>query len=293
MAPFDAISVTTRGSFRTCRRRWLWDIERRYAPKSIPTALWFGSAVHSALEEYYRNGRTPDDLVRGYRAGVEAQIEDLVGTQGFCREAVLADVEANFGRGMEIISDYAAYDAEVTQPPWEVVAVEERLTVPVHPDLPALTGRIDLLARIDGALWIVDAKTYAQRPNQKAVDADDQLTVYCWLVKHVYGEYPRGVLLNVLIKRRPSVVIRGKHLGPGQWQANFARIYSYRSQEAIDRVPGRVATEMREMLGVREQPERAYPSPGWQCASCQYFGPCVSDMTGAVDADEEPVMEAV
>lgn len=50
------ISVTERGGFRTCRRRWNLETIENLTPKAPSWALQFGTGIHSALEAYYYQG---------------------------------------------------------------------------------------------------------------------------------------------------------------------------------------------------------------------------------------------
>lgn len=47
------VSVTERGQFRTCRRRWFLETVENLQPKRPQLALTFGTGLHTALEAYY------------------------------------------------------------------------------------------------------------------------------------------------------------------------------------------------------------------------------------------------
>ncbi len=50
------VSVTERGSFRTCRRRWLLEVIENLVPKQQQQMYFlFGTGIHHALEAYYSN----------------------------------------------------------------------------------------------------------------------------------------------------------------------------------------------------------------------------------------------
>lgn len=75
-------------------------------------------------------------------------------------------------------------------------------------DLPVyLTARIDLLTERrtpKKGLWVVDHKTAGKKPNFKALELDDQITGYCYVVYRMLGVIPRGAIYNVLIKQEPK-----------------------------------------------------------------------------------------
>jgi hypothetical protein len=54
----DLLEVRTseRKSFGTCPQQWKWRYVDQLAPRRTPTPLWFGTAVHEALAQWYLKG---------------------------------------------------------------------------------------------------------------------------------------------------------------------------------------------------------------------------------------------
>jgi len=120
--------------------------------------------------------------------------------------------------GREVLSNYVRWTLQGDQREWQVLAVEEPLKARIPgPKLSAhgyLEGTPDLLLRdLEGRLWIVDHKTSSQTPDLKALELDDQMTAYLWLVQQCWGETPVGAIHNIIRKsvpRRPKVLASGK-----------------------------------------------------------------------------------
>lgn len=124
------VSVTERGAFRTCRRRWVLEVLENLTPKAPMWALEFGTGIHSAMELLYAAGIDSDEAVADAIGGLEewhdgmeeSQREVLGGLFTSAVEDELWDLLI-MGRGMmENYTEFAreqAYDD-----PWEVIAIE-------------------------------------------------------------------------------------------------------------------------------------------------------------------------
>jgi hypothetical protein len=120
--------------------------------------------------------------------------------------------------------------------------------------LPTLVGVIDLV-RAGGR--IVDFKTSARRPDPEllAHSNETQTISYGLLYREATGSKESGIEIHHLIKtKQPKVVVN--ELGPvteGQIARLFRVVESY-------------------LKGVAR--EDFVPSPGIQCAACEYFNEC-------------------
>lgn len=208
-------TVTERGSFRDCRRRWYLESQLRLHPKSqIPWPLIFGEAVHTGLEAYYRSSRNETDMLDAFKAAWEAEGEDLKLTYGgFYDLGVGEEWNEHLEKGVAMLTNYNLFDK--SHPFFDEIAevnIESRAFVDILstsrerlPGLPLLSGRIDLVGYRDGdnAPWIMDHKTAASAPSVRALDIDDQLTGYCYIYWRLTGIVPRGAIYNVLSKEPP------------------------------------------------------------------------------------------
>lgn len=128
------VSVTERGGFRTCHRRWHLEVIENLVPKAPQWALEFGTGMHSALEAYYyqhhmgptRNATDP--LVAAQNAFEEWHLDmdkrfqkEL---QGLYNEDVRTELRDMFDMGTSMLELYPKYES-MTKVIWQdVLAVE-------------------------------------------------------------------------------------------------------------------------------------------------------------------------
>lgn len=272
----DAISVTERGSFKLCRRQWLWGKDPISHPATfVNSNLWFGTAVHAGLETYYATGKDLEAAIDAYRGSIDAQVTELA-TQ-FPYHMVTSAVDAKYSQGIEMLTNYAEYDQTVTLEHWEIVELEKRHYVPVLGDgRPQLTGQIDMLIRINGDYWVVDHKTYSQKPSAASIATNDQITAYAYLLRESYGIEIRGGILNVLLKKLPSEKVRQKY---NWFDTYFCRFQTERSRAQVDAFAARCKIELEEIEHVFQNQRLAYETPGFQCSGCQFQRECLGEIT--------------
>jgi hypothetical protein len=241
------VSVTERGSFRSCRRRWLLEVIDNLAPKAPAWAFEFGTGVHAALEEYYTIAagwaQVTGDPLDQVLAVFEEWYKEIYSEQGLLLGPLFTDAAKdelwelrNLGRTM--LTNYAEFSGDrAGADPWDVVAIEGRdieaidqhgpdgypesalpfiqegrVLVPIVdpitkeplPGNPYLSGRIDLIVRRRGKLWVVDHKTTATQPNDRGIDFEDQITGYSYIVWRLTGVLVRGTIFNYLVKQAPK-----------------------------------------------------------------------------------------
>lgn len=242
------ISVTERGSFRSCRRRWRLETIDNLAPTAPAWAFEFGTGIHAALETYYeiaagwnrkaKRVKDPIDLVHSVfeKWYHEIDHEQAILLGGLYTDAAKDELWDMRNLGMTMLTNYAEFSSDRAESdPWEIVAIEGRgasklgkgnpygkaaqaiiregrVLVPiVDPTtkrpltgVPYLSGRIDLIVRRRGKLWVVDHKTTATQPNDRGIDFEDQITGYSYIVWRLTGVLVRGTMFNYLVKQIPK-----------------------------------------------------------------------------------------
>jgi hypothetical protein len=208
-------TVTERGSFRDCRRRWFLESQERLAVKDqVQWPLIFGEAVHTSLEVYYRYKRNLKRAQAAFKKAWEEERTTLQTVYQNYYDMGIADEWVDLrDKGVAMLHNYAIFDKlhpffdEITE-----INIEARAFVDIldkHrekiPGLPLLSGRIDLVGYkgTDAAPWIMDHKTAMSAPSIRALDIDDQLTGYCYIYWRLTGIVPRGAIYNVLSKEPP------------------------------------------------------------------------------------------
>jgi hypothetical protein len=215
------IRTSDRISFKKCRRSWSWSshLKRNLGPSNLNPYLWFGSAVHYALEDYhgYKHFQTAQDAFRAYCIATSKQSE---------RE-LPDEAPELFGLGSRMMDYYENYwlkscNRKQDETYWEdgIPQVEVNFEIPVpledHPLLEAYAkehgadcvlyrGTIDRIA-IDeyGRLWVVEYKT-AKRAEHMHYQTDPQVTTYVWAATHMYPEREvAGVVYHQFVKNDPQ-----------------------------------------------------------------------------------------
>ena|SRR5262252_278606 len=252
-------SVTERGDFRSCRRRWDLGVNKCLVHKSrVPWNLIFGEAIHKGLEAYYKNNnrqvaRAKAAFTRQWKVEL-SNLMDVYGT--LFGHGIEDEWQMYQDKGIQMLTYYDFYDQKF--PFWDDVLevnIEERAFVDILdldgerlPGLPLLSGRIDLVVKKDKGIWIVDHKTAANAYQARALDVDDQLTGYAYVYWRLSGEVPRGVIYNALIKEppRPPKVLNSGELSKDKSQRTTYDLYLTAIKEnGLERAD---YTEMLEFL---------------------------------------------
>jgi hypothetical protein len=179
----------------------------------------FGTSIHNGMDWYYRGiaedgVRDEQRLLAGFLEAWEKEDERLQEVFGGMYGLGLGQQWWDYkllGEGM--LRNYHVYDKgqRIIE---EVIdlAIEERSFVDIlnlqskkQTGKPLLSGRIDLVIRDKrDQVWIWDHKTAAKKPNNNALDLDDQITGYCYIYWRLSGVVPAGAVYNALLKRMPE-----------------------------------------------------------------------------------------
>lgn len=246
----SVVSASRLNTFHTCRLKFYF----RYVMalvKPATAALYVGKAVHAALQQWSvaRWRGQPHD-VETLRAGflmnwIAGQEEEPVPWDG--------DEDTQQEKAWGLVDMYLRDTPIPAQEKPEAVEVRVEADLAKH-GLPSLLGFIDLV-RPGGR--IVDFKTSAATPNAEQVvhRNETQLTAYGVLYQEATGQRESGFELHHLVKTKtPKLVVTAAlATTDGQITKLFRLIESY-----VDGV------ERQDFV----------PSPGLQCASCEFFNEC-------------------
>jgi putative RecB family exonuclease len=244
------ISASRLSTWQRCRLQFYF----RYVAgiqKSPTPGLHIGTTVHTVLQQW--------NLARWHRRELEVQELNEIFSRAW---TIWQDGEHVDWKGNEEAAKSATWDViqlYLRETPIAPDEKPEAVEVGVEADLsghglPLLVGVIDLV-RSGGR--IVDFKTSARKPDGEllAHAAETQTTSYGLLYREATGAKESGIEIHHLIKtKQPKIVVN--ELGPVT-QAQIARLY--RVIEAY-------------LKGVAR--EDFVPSPGVQCAACEFFHEC-------------------
>ena len=247
----EPVSASRINCFHSCRLKFFFRYLQRIE-KPVTAALHVGKSVHHALQQWSKR-RWLGDL-----SDAEAIRQDF--DEGWKAQGDESPVA--FEPGEETTQQEKAWglvEMYLRETPIPIDETPEGVEVMVESDLsqhglPTLRGVIDLV-RPGGV--IVDYKTTATTPNEDQVlhRNEIQLTAYGLLYQAATGVKAKGMELHHLVKTKVPKLVVTRHRPTTEKQKSklFRAIESY-------------------LGGV--QREDWVPSPGLQCASCEYFNEC-------------------
>ena len=247
----NVISASRLNTFHGCRLKFYFRYVMELV-KPATAALFVGKAVHSALQQWSTarwRGQAHD--AESLKAGF--MMNWITGQE---------DAPVAWDAGEEDEQQEKAWglvDMYLRDTPIPANEKPEAVEVRVEADLakhglPTLVGIIDLV-RPGGR--IVDFKTSAATPNAEQVihRNETQLTAYGLLYREATGKPEAGFELHHLVKTKvPKLVVTEAPATTEAQKTKFFRlIESY--TDGVER-------------------EDYVPSPGLQCAACEYFAEC-------------------
>jgi len=222
------IRTSDRIAFKQCRRKWGWSSHLRgnLGSKSLAGPLWFGSAVHYALEDFHGHNHfgRPAQAFRAY----------CIATSKQHNRDLPPDAQELYELGIKMLDYYVDYWLRFRKlrPIYVengIPQVEVNFEIPIpleeHPrlaELATLCGANCILYRgtFDGVVYDADLdglfiKEYktAKRAEKMHYMTDPQITTYTWAATHVYDKPILGVEYWQFVKdepKPPKVLASGK-----------------------------------------------------------------------------------
>jgi hypothetical protein len=259
------IHVSTRRSFRGCRRRWDWVFRQNIYPVTTARPLEFGVAFHKGMEALFNptTWKFPDNILLALaeKAFVEVcekqrkeylRVKDLYALED--DEQHDYDERIDLGRGMlryfvtrqlpkireefvpthvEVSFDVPLLDAKGNQIYCkcnECRRLFAKLGGGRWKGNPLVySGRVDLIVHdMQGGYWIWDWKTALQLSgNEMFLELDDQVASYCWALRCGLGLNIRGFIYHEQRKAYPKPPKQNKN-------RRLGRIFSVNVNQATD-----------------------------------------------------------
>lgn len=223
------IRTSDRMLFKRCRRKWHFQsaMKLNLEPAQRAPYFWIGTGGHFALEDYHGYNYYGHP-VEAFRAYVEAQRKS-------CPSALPDDWKEQAVLGEGILDYYLTWlnGRDPLQTYWfnGEPQVEVRIRVPLP--MKGADGEeifydatLDRVVEIDGELWVLDYKFYAQfRPTN--LDLDEQITSYLWLASLLYGRPVVGMILMQFKKELPKGprILRSGAISSAKNQKTTHRLY--------------------------------------------------------------------
>lgn len=252
--PADGTKHISYSQVRTyCMCSLKWYLSRFYTEMSVPSALVFGKAWHSAVELFYQSHMqgitsTHAQMLERFTSEYDKETKPITYTSKEDRD-VLQD---KADKMLEVFLQHVK--------PGKVIAIEEEVRCDISNGCKPLLGYIDLVEIVEneqGAeeLVLVDFKTAARKPTEADVN---QLTLYA-IAAHRTGISSQ---YNLPISLRYDYITKTSNPEYIQFRYTPDRTTAHRLLSLI-RCCNRGMDE-----GI------IYPNPGWQCSGCGYKHLC-------------------
>lgn len=223
------IRNSERGTLYKCPQRWWWAWREGLRPKETAKALWFGSAIHAALADYYRPGtKRSMDYIDRFREYADMEEEYIRTNVGDVDEEKWVDARVLGETMLEGYHKHYAGDRK-----WDVIATEQTFSVRIpFPKGVTETDRIfwDIVRKNYGEFFILDGTfdgVYRDRADKRIklmehktagtvsvghLPMDNQAGTY-WMVAQTVGidqgwlkkdEQIQSIMYNFLRKSLPD-----------------------------------------------------------------------------------------
>jgi putative RecB family exonuclease len=237
------VSASRLSLFLSCRLKFFFRyVLRLQKPKS--GALHVGSSVHSVLKAWNKA------RWRDQQLSLKELHDEFTKAWADTEQPVEWDEDEaeQKSTAWKLIEIYTRQANPTAKPEFVEVPVEAEMS-----GLPKLVGILDL---VQGGK-IIDYKTSGQTPNREKVahTSEVQTSIYSLLYRHNTGRNEQGIELHHLVKlKTPKVVITElPPLDEHRQSRLFTMMEAY--VDGLDR---------RDFI----------PSPGLQCAACEFFNEC-------------------
>ncbi len=210
------LTYSALNTFRNCPRKYKNRYLDNLRPRERPEALSFGSAIHTAIELWYRSQNTESRL-----NDVLAYINDA-----FENRVVDSHQMTQWHLATAMIRGYAhRYATEE----FEVVEVEKEFVGEIrNPDTGRQSQTFRIAGKVDGIVRCHDGLYLLEHKTASSIDAnyldklwtDTQIALYCYYLREL--GYPIvGVIYNVLLKSRLK---QGKGETQDEYEARKAEL---------------------------------------------------------------------
>jgi len=252
-------------TYLSCSLKYKFQNVERRAPERISIALPFGSAIHSAIEMYYRslkNKNQVESLNRITERFEDCLLIDLDNIKvPIIYKKNTPDKTATVEMGKAMLE--AFYISKGDQTALEIIGIELPLSAMLYdadgqPTDFKLTGIIDLLIRNEkGEIIVVDNKTAALSIAQSIADKDNQMTAYSYLLasnKYIFPTAPVKCRFDVLRKLK---------------KPKFEQVETYRmanDRKRFSKIANLVLSGINAQIFI--------PQRSWMCGDCGYKAAC-------------------
>ena len=258
------ISASQLFVYLNCSLKYQFMYVEARKPERISVALPFGSAIHSAIEMYYRsvkNSGNPEPLeaiIGRFEDSLSLDLDHSDIPVIYKKEAPDKDSVIKMGKGL-LEMFYESVDLTGMQ----IIGAEVPMSATLYTEAGSATelkliGVLDLLLRDqNGELLIVDHKTSARKKAQSTINEDLAFTAYSWLVaanRYVLPSADVNCRMDVLRKLKTPKMEQYYTVRTRADRKKFAKIASI----VLAGIENRIFM----------------PQPSWMCSDCSQKKSC-------------------
>ncbi|MBF0230978.1 MAG: PD-(D/E)XK nuclease family protein [Desulfamplus sp.] len=252
------ISHSAISCYQNCSLKFFYKYVEGRKPESVSINLIFGSSIHTAINMICRSHKNTqieplEAITDTFQTCLTLDINNTEIPIIFSK--TIADLNSAISMGKTMLNVF--YDNfNLTE---EVVAVDLPLSAVLYDENKQhteykLVGVIDLLIKNNtGDLIVVDFKTSSKSMSQSAVDQDQQLTSYSYLL--ATNKY---ITPTASVKCRFDVLLKTK-------EPKLQQLYTDR-----DRTHRRRFARLTNMILSGIDAKIFMPTVSWMCQSCEY-----------------------
>lgn len=205
-------------SYLSCPHQYYLAYVQKMKWPKVPSGAAFGTAMHKAIEKMGGLLRIGQEVDAELASKLFADTWELELRYSNPIEYKNGEDPCSLRiKGEELIVMFQQQFGDIRP-----TAVEQEFELPIpgrrffKPR--SIKGRLDLV--VDGELW--DFKTSARSTSQKEVDVSNQLTLYSWVYKQLYGREAATLKIVVLVKTKtPKIQVVETHRTERDHEALF------------------------------------------------------------------------
>lgn len=199
-------SISEIRTYQRCRRKWHYYSSNKTNLEPIVTKPHFvvGTLIHNVFSEWIKDPNLdPNALYMSLMTNAikefEADYIKHLNMQPSTQELEPMLEAVDMGRCM--IENYQSYFKTPLPPEFEVYDTEQEITLDIPGTPHQFIMKIDGLLSNEGNLYVLEHKTYSQKPNALALVMDEQFTAYVWGCNQLGIGRVSGLYYNGLWKR--------------------------------------------------------------------------------------------
>lgn len=261
---WPTVSFSSLSKLTSCQRRWAFQYRDR-APEVPGPAMLKGTLLHQLWYAHWSGKDWHDELQ------VQGEIFIAEHPEATYLPDWIGDAAWLFDRYVTHYGDLATVTE--ANPDFEVVALEQEFKVKLPGKYGWLIGRLDGLWKIDGYLWLVEAKSMSDWETLDRYIYDPQCSLYVWAAREA-GWPVEGVMVDAMRTYRWVAKNEGKH----PVAESFDRRWVDRNQEHLDMAIEEAKAGLDMARALLRGAIRPLRNMDRHCGWCSYRSPCLAEL---------------